>query len=123
MSVFVGCGGAWGLGLPANRFAAGFLMSRVSVLAQRLTGATSDRILAAKQTWRVSALALTHRLQELGLPTDWGCRTACVDLARRGYRSGQPGGISRETSPLLATVFYAVRAEGVRPPRSSATCT
>ena len=58
-------------------------------------------------------MALTHRLHELGLLTDRGYRTACVDLARRGYRSGDPGGISRETSPLLVTVFRAVRAEGV----------
>jgi Zn-dependent peptidase ImmA (M78 family) len=99
----------------ANRFAAAFLMPRASVLAQHLTGATSDRILATKQTWRVSAMALTHRLHELGLITDWGYRTACVDLARRGYRTGEPGGIPRETSPLLATVFHAVRAEGVSP--------
>src|SRR5436190_886710 len=61
----------------ANRFAAAFLMPRASVLAHGLANATIDRILAAKQTCRVAAMALTHRLPELALPTDWGCRPAC----------------------------------------------
>jgi Zn-dependent peptidase ImmA (M78 family)/DNA-binding XRE family transcriptional regulator len=99
----------------ANRFAAAFLMPRASILAHGLTGATSDHILAAKQTWRVSAMALTHRLHELGLLTDWGHRTACVDLSRRGYRTAEPGGIPRETSPLLEAVFHTLRAEGTTP--------
>ncbi|HET8660590.1 MAG TPA: XRE family transcriptional regulator [Micromonosporaceae bacterium] len=101
----------------ANRFAAAFLMPRASVLAHGLASATIDRILAAKQTWRVSAMALTHRLHELGLLTEWGYRTACVDLSRRGYRTGEPDGIPRETSPLLEAVFHAVRAEGTSPAR------
>jgi len=99
----------------ANRFAAAFLMPRASVLAHGLAGATSDRILAAKKTWGVSAMALTHRLFEVGLLTEWGYRTACVDLSRLGFRSGEPGGIGRETSRLLHTVFQNLRAEGIGP--------
>jgi len=71
----------------ANRFAAAFLMPRASVLAHGLPDAGIDRILTTKQTWRVAAMALTHRLHELDLLTDWGYRTACVDLSRRGYRT------------------------------------
>ncbi len=99
----------------ANRFAAAFLMPRASVLAADLAGATSDRILAAKRTWRVAAIALTYRLHELGLLTEWGYRTACVDLSRRGYRTGEPGGIARETSQLLEKVLRHLRAEGTNP--------
>jgi Zn-dependent peptidase ImmA (M78 family)/transcriptional regulator with XRE-family HTH domain len=99
----------------ANRFAAAFLMPRASVLARGLANAGIDRILAAKSTWRVSAMALTHRLHELDLLSEWGYRTACVDLSRRGYRTGEPGGIPRETSPLLDTVFHALRREGTTP--------
>jgi Zn-dependent peptidase ImmA (M78 family)/DNA-binding XRE family transcriptional regulator len=99
----------------ANRFAAAFLMPRAAVVAAGLAGAGIDRILSAKQTWRVAAMALTHRLHELDLLTEWGYRTACVDLSRRGYRTSEPGGIPRETSPLLATVFTALRAEGTTP--------
>jgi len=38
-----------------------------------------------------------------------------VDLSRRGYRTSEPGGIPRETSPLLDTVFQSLRAEGTSP--------
>ena len=99
----------------ANRFAAAFLMPRAAVLASGLAGAGIDRILTTKQTWRVAAMALTHRLHELDLITEWGHRTACVDLSRRGYRTSEPGGIARETSPLLDTVFRTLRAEGITP--------
>lgn len=99
----------------ANRFAAAFLMPRASVLAHHLLGATTDHILTAKQIWQVSAMALAHRLREVGLLTEWGHRTACVDLSRRGYRTSEPGGISRETSHLLAKVFHTLRTEGTSP--------
>lgn len=99
----------------ANRFAAAFLMPRASVLAQTLTNATVDRILAAKELWRVSAMALTHRLSDLGLLTEWGYRTTCVNLSRMGYRNAEPNGIARESSQLLSKVFRSLRAEGTTP--------
>ena len=101
--------------VEANRFAAAFLMPRASVLAEGLRDATLARILGAKRTWKVSAMALTHRLHELDLLTEWGYRTACVQLARLGYRSGEPQGIERESSQLLAKVFRAVRDGGETP--------
>lgn len=98
--------------VEANRFAAAFLMPRASVLAQRLRDATPARILQAKRTWKVAAMALTHRLQELDLLTEWGYRTACVQLSRMGYRSAEPNGIPRESSQLLAKVLRSVRDDG-----------
>jgi hypothetical protein len=38
-----------------------------------------------------------------------------VDLSRRGYRTSEPGGIPRETSPLLDSVFHTLRADGTSP--------
>ncbi|MEV6527223.1 XRE family transcriptional regulator [Longispora sp. NPDC051575] len=99
----------------ANRFAASFLMPAASVLAQPLRNASIGQVLAAKAIWRVSAMALTHRLGELGLLTEWGYRAAFVNLARAGYRTDEPGGIPRETSQLLSKVFRALRAEGITP--------
>ena len=99
----------------ANRFAAAFLMPRASVLAGDLRDATPERIVEAKRTWKVSAMALAHRLHELDLLTEWGYRTACVQLARLGYRSSEPRGIERESSQLLAKVFRAVRDGGETP--------
>jgi Zn-dependent peptidase ImmA (M78 family)/DNA-binding XRE family transcriptional regulator len=101
-----------GVELEANRFAAAFLMPRASVLAEGLRDASTERILQAKWTWKVSAMALAHRLHELDLLTEWGHRTACVQLSRMGYRSAEPDGIPRESSQLLAKVFRALRDDG-----------
>ena len=101
--------------MEANRYAAALLMPRASVLAAGLRFATVDRIVRAKRTWRVSAMALTHRLNELGLLTEWGYRSACVQLSRMGYRRNEPNGVVRESSQLLAKVFQSLRADGVRP--------
>lgn len=99
----------------ANRFAAAFLMPASSVIAARLANAATDQIIEAKHTWKVSAMALTHRLHELSLLTEWGYRTACVDLSRLGYRRGEPGGIPREDSQLLNKVLKSLRDEGITP--------
>jgi Zn-dependent peptidase ImmA (M78 family)/DNA-binding XRE family transcriptional regulator len=99
----------------ANRFAAAFLMPRASVLAGGLRDATPARIVEAKRTWKVSAMALAHRLHELDLLTEWGYRTACVQLSRLGYRYSEPQGIERESSQLLAKVFRAIRDGGETP--------
>lgn len=101
--------------VEANRFAAAFLMPRASVLAHGLRDATAGKILVAKRTWKVAAMALTHRLHELDLLTEWGYRTACVHLSRLGYRSSEPNGIPRESSQLLAKVLRSVRDEGETP--------
>jgi Zn-dependent peptidase ImmA (M78 family)/DNA-binding XRE family transcriptional regulator len=104
----------------ANRFAAAFLMPRASVLAAGLVNAPVDRILAAKSQWDVAAMALTHRLHELELLTDWGYRAACVALGRLGYKRAEPAGIPRETSQLLGKVLAQLRAEGMTPARIAA---
>lgn len=106
--------------VEANRFAAAFLMPRASVLAAGLRNAPVDRIIDAKQAWHVAAMALTHRLHELGLLTDWGYRTACVQLGRLGYRRAEPHGITRESSQLLGKVFREVRADGLTPAKIAA---
>ncbi|MDP9864036.1 MULTISPECIES: helix-turn-helix domain-containing protein [Streptosporangium] len=97
----------------AQRFASAFLMPPTAVRAKRLNNATVDRVLAAKKTWKVSAMALTYRLHELDLVTEWGYRTLATNLSRMGYRRQEPDGIDRESSQLLAKVFGALRAEGV----------
>ena len=99
----------------ANRFAAAFLMPRSSVLAQGLRDASAARVLQAKLIWKVAAMALTHRLYELGLLTDWGYRSVCVQLSRLGYRRSEPDGIPRESSQLLSKVFRSIRDEGDTP--------
>ncbi|MFE5367077.1 ImmA/IrrE family metallo-endopeptidase [Streptomyces mirabilis] len=99
----------------AHRFAAAFLMPRADVLAHAPRGASTSWILQAKRRWKVAAMALAHRLHELGLTTEWQYRTHCVELSRLGYRKSEPrSGVARETSQVLGKVFAALRSEGTR---------
>jgi Zn-dependent peptidase ImmA (M78 family) len=98
--------------LEANRFAAALLMPRGSILGQGLRGVTAARILQAKRIWKVSAMALTHRLYELDLLTESGYRTACIQLSHWGYRRSEPNGIQRETSQLLSKMLRSARDDG-----------
>ncbi|WET81098.1 ImmA/IrrE family metallo-endopeptidase [Amycolatopsis sp. QT-25] len=97
----------------ADRFAAAFLMPRADVLACNLRNAGPDQLIDASRRWRVSAMALAHRLGELGLLTEWGYRSACVELAKRGYRRSEPGShLVPESSQILEKVFAHLRANG-----------
>ena len=94
--------------LEANRFAAALLMPANGVLAQSMRNATLDRVLAAKKYWRVSAMAMTHRLRELSLLTEWMYRRTCVTLSERGFRTAEPeDAIVPETSQVLRKVLYS----------------
>jgi Zn-dependent peptidase ImmA (M78 family)/DNA-binding XRE family transcriptional regulator len=90
----------------ANAFAASFLMPRSAILSQTLRGASVERILAARSYWKVSAMALTHRLHELKLLSDWQYRSTCMTLSEQGYRSTEPGGIAPESSQVLRKVMH-----------------
>ncbi|WP_306457928.1 ImmA/IrrE family metallo-endopeptidase [Streptomyces sp. SA15] len=101
----------------AHRFAAAFLMPRADILAHVPHGASTSWILQAKRRWKVAAMALAHRLHELGLTTEWQYRTHCVELGRLGDRKSEPrSGVARETSQVLGKVFTALRREGTRLP-------
>lgn len=100
----------------ANTFASAFLMPRASVLGHMPSGAHVDQIIRGKRIWKVSAMALTYRLHDLGLLTDWQYRSTCAELSRLGYRSAEPEGMGeRETSQVLTKVFAALRTKGVKP--------
>jgi Zn-dependent peptidase ImmA (M78 family) len=97
----------------ANEFASAFLMPRESVVAHMPASPLIDQVIYGKKIWNVAALALTYRLHDIGMLSDWHYRTTCVELGRRGYRTGEPDGGARETSQLLTKVFKALRAKGV----------
>ena len=94
----------------ANEFAANFLMPASAVRQQLMSGASLDRILTARTYWKVSAMAMTHRLHELHLMSDWQYRSTCITLSERGFRREEPGGITPETSQLLRKVLYGSTA-------------
>lgn len=100
----------------ANDFASAFLMPASSVLGHMPAGAHVDQILKGKTIWNVSAMALTYRMHDLGLLSDWQYRSACTELSKRGYRTDEPEGMKkRETSQVLTKVFQGLRSTGVKP--------
>lgn len=96
----------------ANAFASAFLMPEESIRSAIRTSPTTDEILRYKKRWRVSALALTYRLHELGIISDWGYRRAIVELGSLGFRSDEPDGIAREQSYILQKVLPSLRSNG-----------
>ncbi|MEU7793445.1 ImmA/IrrE family metallo-endopeptidase [Micromonospora tulbaghiae] len=99
----------------ANQFASAFLMPRLSVRSRVPNNPTTDQVLRAKQHWRVAALALTYRLNDIGMFSEWSYRRCLIELGKLGYRVGEPGGIRRETSQVLDKVFRGLRKQGVSP--------
>jgi Zn-dependent peptidase ImmA (M78 family)/DNA-binding XRE family transcriptional regulator len=97
----------------ANDFASAFLMPRESVVAHMPASPLVDQILKGKKIWNVAAFALTYRLHDIGMLSDWHYRTACTELGRRGYRTNELDGIKRESSQLLTKVFSSLRAKGI----------
>ena len=55
----------------ADRFASAFLMPERDIRARVRRNISVEGIISAKQRWRVSAMALAHRLSALGLLSAW----------------------------------------------------
>jgi Zn-dependent peptidase ImmA (M78 family)/DNA-binding XRE family transcriptional regulator len=89
----------------ANQFASAFLMAENDVRPRMPRFITVDVIIKAKLRWRVSAMAMAYRLYSLRLLTEWQYKSACIELTRRGYRTGEPAGIERETSAVWRKVL------------------
>ncbi len=95
----------------ANQFASAFLMPANDVRARMPRFITVDTIIEAKKRWRVSAMAMAYRLHAIGLLSEWQYKSACIELGRRGFRSGEPGGIERETSRIWYKVLSQLWSE------------
>jgi Zn-dependent peptidase ImmA (M78 family)/DNA-binding XRE family transcriptional regulator len=95
----------------ANAFASAFLMPEYDVRARMPRFITVDHIIAAKRRWRVSAMAMAYRLHTLGLLSEWQYKSALIELGRRGFRSGEPGGMERETSRVWSKILTQLWTE------------
>ncbi|HZL58324.1 MAG TPA: XRE family transcriptional regulator [Stellaceae bacterium] len=95
----------------ANSFASAFLMPANDVKARMQRFITVDTIIAAKRRWRVSAMAMAYRLHGLDLLSEWQYKSACIELGRRGFRQGEPGGMGRETSRVWQKIFTQLWSE------------
>lgn len=99
----------------ADAFASALLIPRDSLLARAGREPATPQILRLRSYYRVSAMAVTRSLHDVGRLSDWAYRQNCVSLAQMGYRSGEPGGITRELSRVFRLVLESLRANGSGP--------
>ncbi len=97
----------------ADQFASAFLMPEADVKSTVRQIYSASQIIRAKSRWKVSAMALATRLRNLEMLSDWSYRSIVIELGRRGYRSGEPKGIQRETSVVLEKVLSALWKKGI----------
>lgn len=100
----------------ANMFASAFLMPANDVRARMPRPPrqiTVETVLQGKARWRVSAMAMAHRLRGLELLSEWNYKSVCIELTRRGFRAGEPGGIERETSIIWKKVLSELWKERI----------
>lgn len=99
--------------LEADRFAQSFLLPPRAIRSSGLFQPSLDQVIQHKSAWGVSAIAFTRALHDHGLLGDWHYRNFIIELSKRGYRSGEPGGIQRETSQLLGSALRILSTEGI----------
>lgn len=97
----------------ANDFASAFLMPRGGILGSLRGNADVEAVLRLRSEWKVSAMAVAVRLHQLGVSSDWTYRLMCQELARRGYRRGEPGSrLIAESSTLWPQVLADLGERG-----------
>jgi len=97
----------------ANAFASAFLMPAEDVIARIPRRVTTDTVIRAKARWRVLAMAMAYRLHQLKRLSEWQYKSICIDLTKRGYRTGEPNGIGREKSKVWRQVLTMLWQERV----------
>ena len=100
----------------ATAFGAAFLMPRGSVVSRVRRRPNLAHIIMAKRYWGVSVGALTYRLREVELLSDFQYRRLFTEISRHHYRKDEPNSAPRERSQVLAKVFQALRERGVLQP-------
>jgi Zn-dependent peptidase ImmA (M78 family) len=96
----------------ANSFASCFLMPRGSVFAHKPSYPAYPTIVRLKRVWTTSVSAVSYRLHELGLISDWQYRGLCIEIAKRG-RHIEPDQAPRETSQILQKALVLLYSEGM----------
>lgn len=93
----------------ADQFASELLVPRIWLRSTVHREPTVDEILKLKTHCGVSAMALTYALHKAGILTDWNYRQACINLGKRGYKTGEPSGMARETSRVFSSVLPSLK--------------
>jgi Zn-dependent peptidase ImmA (M78 family) len=98
----------------ADAFASEFLIPADSIVEYLGHNPSVREILATRSMFKVSALALTAAARKAGRLTDWAYRQTCIELAQRGFRLSEPGGMPNyEMSRVFAQVLGGSRGSVV----------
>ena len=101
----------------ADEFASEFLMPADAIRAE-LARRQLDlpRLLGLKHHWGVSMAALLRRASTLGVISEWQYRNLMVEMSALGYRTQEPGDLTRESPRLIpALVTRLRRDQGYQP--------
>jgi Zn-dependent peptidase ImmA (M78 family)/DNA-binding XRE family transcriptional regulator len=96
----------------ADSFASAFLMPQGSVLANPPSQRpTLYELRSMKKIWGVSLSALTYRLHQLNLLTDWYYRSLFIQMAKNGFLSNEPDPCQRESSLILPQLLMSLHKD------------
>ncbi|WP_185949829.1 ImmA/IrrE family metallo-endopeptidase [Microbispora sp. KK1-11] len=96
----------------AQDFASSLLVPADDLYEQVVGQLRLDDVFTLKKYWKISAVAMTQRLYQLAIISEWSHRTWMVELSQRGYRTSEPDGIHPETSRLFKQLFQLARQDG-----------
>jgi Zn-dependent peptidase ImmA (M78 family)/DNA-binding XRE family transcriptional regulator len=96
----------------ADGFAAAFLMPSETVKRASNRMETVDDLISLKKKWLVSVGAIARRLKDTGMASEWGYRTLCIEISRRGYRTKEPDDYPPEKSLVWEKIMTSLRATG-----------
>lgn len=99
----------------ADTFASEFLMPSASVIEYLRHNPSIDELLAVRNSFKVSAMAMAFAAHKSGRMTDWAYRQSCIELSQRGFRKSEPGGMPNyEMSRVFPQVLNAGRTSSAR---------
>lgn len=94
----------------ADAFASEFLVPQTSIREYLPYNSSVDALLSVKASFQTSAMALAHSAHKAGWMSDWVYRNTCIWLSQRGFRRGEPNGMSHhERSRLFPLVFASTQ--------------
>lgn len=96
----------------ADQFASAFLMPSDTIKAIGYHIESLDAVLQLKARWMVSPGALTRRLKDTGMISEWTYRSLCIEISQRGYRTSEPNDYPHETSRVWQKITESLRATG-----------
>lgn len=96
----------------ADRFALAFLIPKQGILAEPPPTMHMETLIEFKKKWRVSLIALAHRLHTLKLMTDWNHKKLCIRISKLGYKIQEPNEIIQDESVVLKQAFRVLRENG-----------